>query len=199
MLEGTTEIAIDAFRRGTALDSTAAVPFVRAWKSTLRYALDQDAAPGALARLIEHLDRDAVPDTILNGATGANASMPLVKFVLEDWDFSDADLVVQQFEEAEQRITEQGYDTPPKPVTQVAAEYPEHAQDQGLEGEVLVKVSIDETGRVVDAQVERSDADRRLIESALDAASKWTFEPAVRYGSPVRSSIVIPFKFKRKQ
>jgi protein TonB len=63
----------------------------------------------------------------------------------------------------------------------------------------LVKVSIDEAGKVTDAQVERATADQVLIDSAIDAAMKWTFEPAVRYGSPVPSSIVIPFNFKGKQ
>ncbi|MEZ4655136.1 MAG: energy transducer TonB [Candidatus Eisenbacteria bacterium] len=199
MLEGNTETAIDAFRRGTALDSTLASPFVRAWKSTLRFALTQEDATGALSRLIDRLDAGAIPDTVLHGTTGAEATMPLVGFVLEGWSFKDADLVVEQLEAAEKQIAEEGYDTPPKPINQVAAEYPEFAQDQGMEGEVLVKVSIDDAGAVTDAAVESTNADRRLVESALKAAMKWTFEPAVRYGSPVSSTIVIPFKFKSKK
>lgn len=198
MLGGAPEIALDSFRRGVSLDSTVAVPFVRAWKSELRETIDPASAP-TLVAMFDRLDRGAPADTVLHGATGNNATLPLVQFVLEGWKFEGADLAVVQFDELNQRVAEQGYDTPPKPVTQVPAEYPERAQERGLVGEVLIKVSIDETGKVTDAQVERSDADRDLIESAVRAAMRWTFEPAVRYGSPVPSSIVIPFNFKGKQ
>jgi TonB family protein len=199
MLEGSTEAALGAFRRGAALDSTLAEPFVRAWKSTLRFALAGSDAGGSLARMIARLDASPADEPVLGGATGADATPKLVEFVLEDWSFANADLIVQQFEEAEQRITEEGYDTAPVPTTQVPAVYPEQAQDRGLEGEVLIKVSIDESGSVVDAVLERSNADRELIESALEAAMKWKFQPAVRYGSPVASTVVIPFKFTRKR
>ncbi len=192
------ESAIDSFRRGVVLDSTLAVPFVRAWKTEIRAALALGSAP-ALASLLDKIDRGAAPDTVLHGATGSAATLPLAEFVLEGWDLSSADLAIQQFAEMSQRIAEQGYDTPPTPLTQVPAQYPERAQERGLVGEVIVKVSIDETGKVTDAQVERATADQVLIDSAIDAAMKWTFEPAVRYGSPVPSSIVIPFNFKGKQ
>lgn len=198
MIGNAPALALDSYQRGVAIDSTAAVPFVRAWKSELRAALDPASDP-ALVRLLDQIDRGALPDTVLHGAAGKAATDPLVAYVLEGWNFEGADLAVLQFVEMSALVAEQGYDTPPRPITQVPAAYPERAQERGLEGEVLVKVSIDETGKVTDAQVERSTADRDLIESALSAATKWTFDPAIRYGSPVPSSIVIPFSFKGKQ
>ena len=197
MIGNVPELALDSYRRGVAIDSSVAVPFVRAWKTELRAALDPASDP-MLSSLLGQIDSGALPDTVLHGANGKAATQPLVGYVLEGWSFEGADLAVLQFVEMSSRVAEQGYDTPPRPITQVPAAYPERAQDRGLEGEVLVKVSIDETGKVTDAQVERSTADRDLIESALSAAMKWTFAPAVRYGSPVSSSIVIPFSFKGK-
>ena len=34
-----------------------------------------------------------------------------------------------------------------------------------------------------------------LVTAAEAAARKWTFRPATRYGAPVRSSVVVPFRF----
>lgn len=198
MIGNVPQIALDSYQRAVELDSTVAVPFVRAWRNELRAALDP-ASSTPLSRMLDRIDRGSPPDTVLHGATGRAATEALVGYVLEGWNFEGADLAIQEFVEKNALVASQGYDTPPKPITQVPAAYPERAQERGLEGEVLVKVSIDETGKVTDAQVERSTADRDLVESALSAAMKWTFEPAVRYGSPVSSSIVIPFSFKGKR
>lgn len=87
------------------------------------------------------------------------------------------------------------FDTPPEPVHQVAAEYPELARQAEAEGVVQVLVTIDETGRVVNATVQSSDAIESLQQAAVVAARKWLFKPAKQRDKPVKVRIVIPFRF----
>ncbi|MCA9755110.1 MAG: energy transducer TonB [Candidatus Eisenbacteria bacterium] len=87
------------------------------------------------------------------------------------------------------------FDTPPEVVHQVAAEYPELARQAEAEGIVQVLITIDETGRVVDAKVQSSDAIESLQQSAVAAARKWLFKPAKQRDKPVKVRIVIPFRF----
>ncbi len=87
------------------------------------------------------------------------------------------------------------FDTPPEPVHQVAAEYPELARQAEAEGLVMVLVTIDETGRVTAAQVQSSDAIDSLQQAAVAAAKKWLFKPAKQRDKPVKVRIVIPFRF----
>ena len=87
------------------------------------------------------------------------------------------------------------YDTPPEPVHQVRADYPELARQAEAEGVVLVLVTIDESGRVIDARVQSSDAIESLQQAALAAARKWLFKPAKQRDKPVKVRIVIPFRF----
>jgi protein TonB len=87
------------------------------------------------------------------------------------------------------------FDTPPEPVHTVAAQYPELARQAEAEGVVQVLVTIDETGRVVDAKVQSSDAIESLQQAAVAAARKWLFKPAKQRDKPVKVRIVIPFRF----
>lgn len=87
------------------------------------------------------------------------------------------------------------FDTPPEPVHTVAAVYPELARQAEAEGVVQVLVTIDETGRVVAATVQSSDAIESLQQAAVEAAKKWLFKPAKQRDKPVKVRIVIPFRF----
>jgi protein TonB len=87
------------------------------------------------------------------------------------------------------------YDTPPEPVHMVPAAYPELARQAEAEGTVNLLVTIDETGRVVNATVQTSDAIQSLEQAAIDAAYKWLFKPAKQRDKPVKVRIIIPFKF----
>lgn len=72
--------------------------------------------------------------------------------------------------------------------------YPEIARNNGIEGTVTVAVHVDPSGRVVDAQIEKSD---NLIfnKTALQAIRLTTFEPAKRSGVAVDSWLTIPVRF----
>lgn len=64
--------------------------------------------------------------------------------------------------------------------------YPERCRRQGVEGTVLLRLHIDDTGGVTEVSVlER--ASRLLDRAAIAAARKWRFEPAREHGAPVDS------------
>jgi TonB family protein len=87
------------------------------------------------------------------------------------------------------------FDVPPNPTKQVSPEYPKDANGPA-EGMVWVEVAIDENGHVTEAHVDSSDAIPALESAAVEAAIQWEFEPAQRNQAPVKSKIVIPFKFE---
>jgi TonB family protein len=180
--------ALVAFARGSEVDSANTVLFLRPWREQIRPLVDPKRAP-ELDRLLKVAEKlPAVADP------GAQATPRLVAYVLEEWSFAKAAEVRQEIDVAV-KDARTPYDTPPVPIQQVPAEYPEGAQRAGLRGTVQVKVSVDETGKVADARVERCEVPAVLCEAAVAAARKWTFQPAMRYGSAVPATVVIPFRF----
>jgi len=87
------------------------------------------------------------------------------------------------------------FDTPPEPVHMVPADYPELARQAEAEGVVNLLVTIDESGRVIAAKVQTSDAIESLEKAAIAAAKKWLFKPAKQRDKPVKVRIIIPFRF----
>ena len=86
------------------------------------------------------------------------------------------------------------FDEPPQAIVQVPPEYPEAARKAGLEGVVMVQISLDEFGNVEEATVVRGIGG--LNQAAIDAAINWKFKPAKCRDIPVRVRIVIPVRFK---
>ena len=87
------------------------------------------------------------------------------------------------------------YDSPPVLVHAEEAEYPDLARAAGAEGTVTVLVTIDVTGRVIEAAVSRSNTVPALEAAALAAARRFLFEPAKQRDVPVSCQIEIPFAF----
>jgi protein TonB len=85
------------------------------------------------------------------------------------------------------------FDKAPVVVKQVYPAYPELARQAELEGTVVLKVGIDEFGRVEEARVLESVPG--LDQAALDAIYQWEFEPAEQRDVPVPVWIVIPIRF----
>lgn len=83
----------------------------------------------------------------------------------------------------------------PVPVEQVQPTYPAVARAAGLEGRVFVKVRVDETGRVTDVRVARSD-NGVFDASAVEAVRQWRFSPGVQAGEPVVVWVTIPVRFR---
>ena len=193
--------ALPAFESGADLDSTLASPFVRVWRTQLTNATSPEATP-ALRRVLDGLDtprpgrdgKTAAPP-VPKDLRGPAATDALADFVLSGWSFADAADVKKKLEHTSADSLGNQYDTPPVPLEQVPAEYPESAEAAGLTGTVQVLVSVDEKGKVIDARQKACDAPDMLCEAAVTAARKWTFKPATRYGQPVKSTVVVPFRF----
>lgn len=84
---------------------------------------------------------------------------------------------------------------PPKPPVRKAAQvkrrikpaYPVAAKRAGVEGLVVLVITIDETGKVVDAKVVKG-LGYGLDEAALNVVQRWEYEPASIDGKPIKST-----------
>jgi TonB family protein len=80
-----------------------------------------------------------------------------------------------------------------EPVKTVNATYPDEAREKQLQGQVLVKMLVSETGDV--EQVDVISGDPILAKAAVEAAKKWKFKPFIRHGKPTEVSAKWPFDF----
>lgn len=87
------------------------------------------------------------------------------------------------------------FDKAPKLKHFVQPEYPSLARTADIEGTVVVKITVDEKGRVIAASILQSVAEGIFDQAALDAVRKWTFEPAEQSGNKVKATITVPLEF----
>lgn len=73
--------------------------------------------------------------------------------------------------------------------------YPPFSRRLGEAGVVVVRVELDEQGRVAAARIKTSSGFSRLDEAALTAVKTWQCHPAMRNGQPVRAIALQPFNF----
>jgi periplasmic protein TonB len=76
--------------------------------------------------------------------------------------------------------------------------YPREARRRGWEGQVILKVLVRGDGSVEDLRVIESSGYDVLDDAAARALRRWRFEPAFRFGQPVRGEIDIPVVFQLK-
>ncbi|MCG3120919.1 MAG: hypothetical protein ALAOOOJD_03814 [bacterium] len=89
------------------------------------------------------------------------------------------------------------FDQPPQVVKRVLPKYPPLALETGIGSIVLIKLKIDEHGKVEEAQVEKSTKpDLGFAEAALAAAKQFEFMPAQLKQQPVAAWVTLPFHFK---
>jgi len=74
--------------------------------------------------------------------------------------------------------------------------YPFAARRKGVEGRVVLRVSVLASGGVAGIAVERTSGSRLLDRAALDAVRRWRFSPATRLGQPVASTVRVPITFR---
>lgn len=84
----------------------------------------------------------------------------------------------------------------PVPVHEVKPEYPRFARDAGVEGVVRVHVMVGKDGRVLKAEVNPRFSIPLLNDAALEAARRWTFQPAFVNNHPVVVWVALPFRFR---
>ena len=73
--------------------------------------------------------------------------------------------------------------------------YPAISRRLGEQGQVRLKVELDETGRVTYARVAESSGYKRLDDAGLAAVKGWRCNPATRDGKPVRAIALQPLDF----
>src|SRR5262245_1482152 len=75
--------------------------------------------------------------------------------------------------------------------------YPEIARTASAKGAVLVQITINESGEVINAQIIRGHP--MFNDVALQAAKQWRFKPAELSGKPVKAQGVLTFNFDTGQ
>ena len=84
--------------------------------------------------------------------------------------------------------------TRPKVRKRVMPDYPERLRELGIEGRVVLELTIDESGKVIKIKVLRG-LRPELDQAAKDAAQKMLFAPATVGGTPVKIKIPYTFTF----
>jgi protein TonB len=81
-------------------------------------------------------------------------------------------------------------------VQRVMPDYPEEARQAGVEGRVLLHLTVDRDGRVAEAKV--VDGPAPLQDSALRAVRQWRFEPFQNNGAPaeVETNMEVEFRLR---
>lgn len=103
---------------------------------------------------------------------------------------TDAGPAVDSFESGPPGLATLAYAFAPAP------RYPRQAAMAGIEGTVLLKVLVDETGQPVDVAIERSSGDRRLDRAAREQVlQRWRFHPAQRGGRAIAAYALVPVEF----
>ncbi|MDX2186549.1 MAG: energy transducer TonB [Opitutaceae bacterium] len=78
--------------------------------------------------------------------------------------------------------------TPARPLSQKAPHYAFELRKDEFEGAVVVGLSVSTSGQVMDARI-LSSTNRVFEKPVLDAAQKWKFQPAMKDGVAVNSTV----------
>jgi periplasmic protein TonB len=73
-------------------------------------------------------------------------------------------------------------------------EYPSSAKRRKKEGKVLIIVTIDKKGRLINTEVAEA-TDQTFAQSAIEALKRSTFKPAKRNGVPIACRAALPVRF----
>jgi len=85
---------------------------------------------------------------------------------------------------------------PAKLVYSAPAQYPSMARQIHLEGEVIISLDVDPSGKVSAARAVSGPPILRA--AALDAVKRWKYQPATLGDKPVVSTEVVKLQFKLK-
>ena len=156
--------------------------------------------------IIENID---IPQTqqIDNTPPPARPSIPVPSddediaddLTLEELDFDDfSNLDAPPPPPSGPKVVFIPYDDPPQPMTSIRPQYPEIAQEAGIEGVVVVQAFIDKKGRVKETLILKGVPNTGLDEAAMEAIRKTRFKPAKQRERAVGVWISIPVNFKLK-
>jgi TonB family protein len=91
-----------------------------------------------------------------------------------------------------------GADSVPVPIHMERPVYPDSAMKVGLEGSVWVQVLVDKAGNAADVRINKTSGHEFFDRSALDAAKKTTWKPAVQDGRKVAVWVKYEIVFQLK-
>lgn len=85
--------------------------------------------------------------------------------------------------------------TKPEAIQKTEIEYTEEARASGVEGRLVLKVTVDENGAVTDVSV-ASSVDPSLDAAAIAAVKQWRFKPSTKCGKPVAGTYTLARRFE---
>lgn len=145
---------------GAGLDTTLTLRNLQADRATVELSLAEGGKVISAPRVVTTRGQTAT----VGGRDGAAA--PYFFMLVSVWTEEDEAVAERQ----------KGL-TPPKLVEKVTPTYPEDARKARVQGLVIIRGTVGTDGRMTGLTVVESDA-RELEPAALDAVSKWRFEPA---------------------
>jgi TonB family protein len=87
----------------------------------------------------------------------------------------------------------------PRPLYgEVPIEYPLELWDEGVEGETILRVRVNEVGEVDRAEIAQSSGHAALDSAALNGAKELRFTPGMKNGKRVEVWAQVPVHFSRK-
>jgi TonB family protein len=93
------------------------------------------------------------------------------------------------------KSTEGGVQSEAHALSNITPEYPWRSRKLGESGKTLVKVNIDELGKVSSVTIVKSSGFKRLDSASLKAAALANFTPAKKDSNAVKSEKVLTFNF----
>jgi protein TonB len=81
-------------------------------------------------------------------------------------------------------------------INQPTPKYPPEAFRAREEGIVVVKAQVDELGNASNVEVVSRSGSRALDRAAMNEVRRWKFNPAIRNGKTVASSVQVPVEYK---
>lgn len=84
----------------------------------------------------------------------------------------------------------------PRALRNPRPEYPSAARASGVEGTVMLLVTVSRTGGALRVTVERSSGSELLDRAAVRAVERWRFTPARRAGAAVEADVRVPVTFR---
>ena len=84
----------------------------------------------------------------------------------------------------------------PQLLSAALPQYPDDERRRGVEGNVTLRIDVDANGLPSDVDYAHRSGNRALDRAALVAARNWRFQPAIRNGEPVASTVTVPVAFR---
>ena len=86
-------------------------------------------------------------------------------------------------------------DKPPRVIRKIDPRYPFAAKRKGIEGNVKLRLVVNKNGIVTDIQIMSADPEGIFESSAITAAKRWRFRPAIKDGRAVNVIVELPLVF----